>query len=175
MTDSDEITAPNPRILRALNKHTITGNDLAPVDTSNSNIPSTDSLPSLPNRKKRFRPITIGKRKLSFQLRYLFKALLQWKQDKPAYKISFATVHFDRLTEDKLTKAKKDPLSACADRLSYMLKQPSNNSTFSFTLEKGKTANKRLHAHILIAYHPDDFDTLKALLKKGANTTGTGL
>jgi hypothetical protein len=175
MTKSIAISAPNPRISRALNKQEITGNDLAPVDTSNTNIPSTDSLPSLPNRKKRSRPITIGKRKLSYQLRYLFKALLQWKEDKVDYKISFATVHFDRITEGKFTKAAKGPVSAYGDRLSYINKQLIHDANFFFTLEKGKTTNKRLHAHILIAYHPDDFDTLKAGLKKGANTTGTGL
>ena len=175
MTKPEVISAPNPRIQRALNKQTITGNDLAPVDTSNTNIPPTDSLPPLPNRKKRSRPITIGKRKLSYQLRYLFKALLQWKEDKADYKISFATVHFDRLTENKFTKATKGPVSAYGDRLSYINKQLNHDSNFFFTLEKGKTTNKRLHAHILIAYHPDDFNTLKMLLKKGANTTGTGL
>lgn len=175
MTKPTTISSPNPRILRTVQKQEITGNDLAPVDTSNTNIPSTDSLPSLPNRKKRTGPIKTGKRKLSYHLRYLFKALLQWKETRADHKVSFATVHFDRVTEDKLTKAKKGPVSAYADRLSKALNNLDNEANFFFTMEKGKSSNKRLHVHILIAYHPDDFDTLKALLKKGANTTGTGL
>lgn len=175
MSKPEVISSPNPRILRALQKQEVTGNDLAPVDTSNTNIPSIDSLPALPNRKKRTGPITTGKRKLSYQLRYLFKALLQWKEDKADYKISFATVHFDRLTEDKLNAAKKGPVSAYADRLSKAISTLDHEANFFFVMEKGKSSNKRLHVHILIAYHPDDFDTLKPLLKKGANTTGTGL
>jgi len=177
MTKPEAISAPNPRILRAMQQQEITGNNLAPVDTSNSNIPSTDSLPSLSNRKKRSGPFKFGvkNRKVSYQLRYLFKALLQWKGEREGYKTAFATVHFDRITEGKLTKAKKGPVSAYGDRLSKALKSLDNEANFFFTLELGRQANKRLHAHILIAYHPDDFETLKTLLKKGANNTGTGL
>ncbi len=167
--------APNPRILRDLQRREIAVSDLAPVDTSNSNIPTTDSLPDLPNRKKRTGPISAGKRKLSYQLRYLFKALLLWKENKPLHKIAFATVHFDSVTEQKLISTRKGPVSAYGDRLTKALTTLDHNSNFFFTLEKGKTATKRLHAHILVAYHPEDFEALQLILKKGANTTGTGL
>lgn len=175
MTKPVVISSPNPRILRALQKQEITVNNLAPVDTNNANIPSTDSLPFLPNPKKRSGPINIGKLKLSYQLRYLFKALLQWKETRADHKIMFATVLFSRVTEDKLNKAKKGPVSAYGDRLSKAFKNLDNETNFFFTLEKGKSLNKRLHAHILIAYHPDDFDTLEALLKKDAINTGSGV
>lgn len=176
MTDTTSSLSPNPRILRALNKQEITVSNLAPVDTSNSNIPTPDSLPDLPNRKKRTGPITVGKRKLSYQLRYLFKALLHWKNERDGYKIAFATVHFNLPTEHKLKATKKGPVSAYADRLSKALPSLDNETNFFFVMEQGKKSTaKRLHAHILIAYHPDDLDTLKVLLKKGANTTGTGL
>ncbi|MGI1671823.1 MAG: hypothetical protein K6L74_16075 [Neptuniibacter sp.] len=177
MTKPVVISAPNPRILRALNKKKITGNDLAPVDTSNTNIPSTDSLPSLPHIKKREGLIKFasGRRKLSYQLRYLFKALHLWTEEREGHKISFATVHFDLLTERKLMSAKKGSVAAYGDRLSKALQSLNNESNFFLTLEHGKSANKRLHAHILISYHPDDFEHLKDLLKKGANNTGTGI
>lgn len=175
MTKPTTKTAPNPRILRALKKQEILGSDLAPVDTSNTNIPSTHPLPDLPNIKKESGPFKAGKRSVSYKLRYLFKSLLHWKEKRPGYKISFATVHFSRQTEAKLTKAKKGSVSAYGDKLSYALSKLDHETMFFFVLEKGKTTNKRLHAHILIAYHPNDFDTLESVLRKGANTSGTGL
>lgn len=111
MTKPVVISAPKPRIVRALNKQEITVSNLAPVDTSNSNIPTPDSLPDLPNRKKRTGPIKAGKRKLSYQLRYLFKALLHWKNERDEYKIAFATVHFNLLTEHKLRKMRLSPFT----------------------------------------------------------------
>ena len=167
--------SPNPRILKALKQAQLTGNDHSPVDTSNTNLTSTNLLPLLEDIKKRSINKKIGKRTISFQLRYLYIALCQWMNNQPDCIHRFITVHFDLLTEARLMKGKKGPVVAYSDRLKKSLAALSHPTEFFLVIERGSTANKRLHAHVLLAFHAEDLSSLKAIFRKGATKTGSGV
>lgn len=166
---------PNPRIIRALEQAEITGNDHSPVDTSNSNLIPTGLLPSLTDIKKRLINKRVGKRMISYQLRFLYIALFEWFTNQDYYTYRFVTVHFDSVTEARLMNGKKGPVVAYSDRLRKSLAALPHSTEFFFVLERGSTVNKRLHAHVLIAFHKEDLDSLKPIFSKGATQTGSGL
>lgn len=166
---------PNPRIMRALAKSALTGNDHLPVDTMNSNLIRVDDLPSLPNPKKKKLIDFRGKRSVSYQLRFLYLALEKWSADRGGYKLSFVTVHFNHEEEERLKKAKKGPAGAFADLLQKALKALGYPANFFMALEEGKTENKRLHAHIVISHHESDQAVLIQTLRRYASSGPSGI
>lgn len=161
--------------MRALYKAGLTGNDCLPVDTHNASLIAVDDLPSLNNLKKRDLVDKKGKRKVSYQLRYLFLALDAWCSSQPGHVMTFATVHFSLPVEVKLMRASKGPAAAYGNQLRDALKELSHPSNFFLVLENGTSDSKRLHAHIVIACHPDDAAALKKNLKRSASPTSTGV
>ena len=167
--------APNPRIMRALAKSELTGNYHLPVDSLNSNIIRVDDLPLLPNPKKRKLIDFKGKRRVSYQLRFLYLALEQWTEAQPNCEIAFATVHFSSKQEERLKRAKKGPAGAFSDQFKKalsVLKMPHN---YFLVLEQGSTGHKRLHAHIVISYCPDEIQRLREVLERYSSGVPSGV
>ena len=161
---------PNPRIMRALVKSELTGNDHLPVDSLNSNLIQVDDLPLLPNPKKRKLIDFKGKRRVSYQLRFLYLALEQWTEKQAGCEIVFATVHFSVKQEERLKRAKKGPAGAFSDQLKKALMSLTTPYSYFLVLEQGTSVNKRLHAHIVISCYPDEAANLHGILKR--YTTG---
>jgi hypothetical protein len=161
--------------MRSLCKSKLTGNDLLPVDTINSNLIQADRLPLLPNPKKKELVDVRGKRFVSYQLRYLYLALEKWTAERPGYRLSFVTVHFSQKQETRLKKARKGPVAAFADQLQKRLEAMERPVNFFMVLEEGKSDKKSLHAHIVISHWGDDLVVINRLLRRYASPVPSGI
>ncbi|MEM5537951.1 hypothetical protein WNY58_16320 [Neptuniibacter pectenicola] len=100
--------APNPRLLRAIVKQHSTFSDHRPVDTYNTNIIDSDSLPEVPDPTHKQRTVSVdkktgkkvsgreaGAKAVSFFLRSAFAALTEAHRESPLSQLSSITVNFD--------------------------------------------------------------------------------
>lgn len=166
---------PNPRIMRSLINSELTGNDHLPVDTLNSNIICVDNLPSLPNPKKRKLVDLRGKRRASYQLRFLYLALENWTEQHPGCELAFVTVNFSEQQEQRLIRAKKGPAGAFSDQLQKAFRKLMLPVNFFLVIEKGKQGNKRLHAHVVISCIPDMLVQIESMLKRYTSGGASGV
>ncbi|TCK05868.1 hypothetical protein [Marinobacterium mangrovicola] len=162
---------PNPRIMRYLEKSALLRNDLLPVDTMNSALIPTEELPYLPHPKKRKLIDYRGKRRVSYQLRFLYDALVTWTVEREGYCTSFVTLHFSREYERRLKQRKKGPAGAFSDSLQKSLKALVHDASFFLVVEQGFSENKRLHAHVVISYHPEDREALMVVMRHYSDNT----
>lgn len=166
---------PNPRLTRAVERMEITGNDYRPVDTLNNYIPTVNQLPPLPSPKKKKLIDVKGKLPVSYQLRYLYIALSNLT-DRTEMDTSLATVRFSAEQEEKLLASIKKPANAYGELLSKNFKKLLHPVHFFLVLERGKKSDaKRLHAHMVLSYNPNDRPAIEVILKRHTDGSPTSV
>ena len=159
------VTSPTPRLARAVARMEITGNDLLPVDTKNSNIPTVNELPLLLDPKKKRLIDKRGKRTASYQLRYLYKALKEISSSSE-FITTFTTVSFSTEQEQLLLSRRKKPASTFGEQLIKTFKPLLHPVYFFLVLERGDLqASNRLHAHMIMSFHPSYYKDIRNKLK----------
>ncbi|HCR99163.1 MULTISPECIES: hypothetical protein [Halomonas] len=156
-----------------------TGNDDRPVYIDNHPpIPhlkkreASSKIPSLTRKRANGKP---HEHYFSWKLTYCMKALMQYQNSNRAdgWKLAAITVNLPFLRSLALTSQKKGPATAYGDaiagRLSYLHRQP----RFFLTLEDSK--DETLHAHICMAYHPDDQVTIRQALRLDAASNNASI